>query len=95
MARLATITIGHSDYDPRLRAILDDSGLEPQEFEGLDYFSYLPFLVIAGASVAPLLHLHGDHSHFEGATIDVPDEQVEMFLHALPQVLAMIAGAED
>ncbi|WP_320671216.1 hypothetical protein [Patulibacter defluvii] len=90
MARIASILIDDSQYDPRFRAILDATGLEPQEFEGLDYYSYLPFFVIAGATITPQLRFHGDHSHFEGAHVDVPDAEVEMFYDALPHVLAMI-----
>lgn len=92
MARIASILIDDPRFDERFRKILDGTGLEPQEFEGLDYYSYLPFFVIAGATITPQLHIHGDHSHFQGAHVDVPDEELEMFYDALPQVLAMITG---
>lgn len=95
MARIATLDIDDARYEPRFREILDATGLEPQEFEGLDYFSYLPFFVIAGATVTPRLHVHGDHTHFEGAYVDVPDDQVDMFYLALPQLLAQVEPEED
>ena len=94
MTQLASITIGDSKYDDRLWKLLQDSGLEPQEFEDLDYFSYVPFFVIAGATVSPQIRVHGDHTHFEGAVVDVPEDQVEMFLAVLPQLLAMIEQEE-
>jgi hypothetical protein len=94
MTQLAAISIGASEYDERFQQILVESGLEPQEFEGLDYFSYLPFFVIAGASVTPRIRVHGDHTHFEGAVIDVPEDQVEIFYDVLPQLLEMIGEAE-
>lgn len=91
MTQLASITIGSSEYDPRFWQILEETGLEPQDFEGLDYFSYVPFFVIAGATVSPVIRVHGDHSHFEGATITVPDGEEEIFFNVLPQLLAQIA----
>jgi hypothetical protein len=95
MTRIATIGIGEADYDARFREILDQSGLEPQEFEGLEYFSYVPFFVIAGATVTPQIRVHGDHTHFEGAVVDVPDEQVDLFYDVLPQLLEMIDQGDD
>jgi len=95
MTQLASITVGDSRFDDRLWQMLQESGLEPQEFEELDYFSYLPFFVIAGATVTPLIRVHGDHTHFEGATLDVPEDQVEMFYDVLPQLLEMVQQVED
>ena len=48
--------------------------------KGLDYFTWLPFFVIAGATVAPKIRVHGDHTHFEGATIDVPGREIGVLL---------------
>lgn len=90
LKRLAHITIGESDYDPRLRALLEESGLPPDDFEGLDWFSLLPFFVIAGASVRSHVHAHGDHSHFEGVTIEIADELDETFFVVLPDLLAQL-----
>jgi hypothetical protein len=95
MTTIAAISVGESNYDERFRRILDASGLEPQEFEGLDYFSYVPFFVIAGATVTPRIRVHGDHSHFEGAEIDVPEDQVDIFYEVLPQLLEMVAGGPE
>jgi hypothetical protein len=95
MTRVATLSIGESQYDDRFWQILEATGLEREEFEGLDYFSYVPFFVIAGATVAPRIRVHGDHTHFEGVTIDVPDGEVEFFYDALPHLLAQITGDES
>jgi hypothetical protein len=47
MKQIGFITQGHSEYDERLRALLDASGIDPEEFLGLDYFSLTPFFVLA------------------------------------------------
>jgi ribosomal protein S12 methylthiotransferase accessory factor YcaO len=36
MKQLAYITQGQSDYDERLRTMLEESGIDPHEFVGLD-----------------------------------------------------------
>ncbi|MDQ8046043.1 MAG: hypothetical protein REI11_15660 [Patulibacter sp.] len=90
MTRIADLSIGSSDFDAPFLKILQDSGLEKDEFEGLEYFTWVPFFVIAGATVAPKIRVHGDHTHFEGATIDVPDEEVELFYNALPHLLQQV-----
>lgn len=90
MAQLADLSIGESKFDDRFLSILEASKLEKNEFEGLDYFTWLPFFVIAGATVSPKIFVHGDHTHFEGASIDVPDDQVELFYEALPELLAQV-----
>lgn len=95
MTRIADLSIGQSDFDPPFLKILDDSGLEKEEFEGLDYFTWVPFFVIAGATVGPKIRVHGDHTHFEGATIDVPDDQVELFYDALPHLLAQVVEMDE
>ena len=53
MKRLAFIAQGSSDYDDRLRSLLEETGIEPHEFIGLDYFGLVPFFVLAGATVRP------------------------------------------
>ncbi len=94
MLRVATLTVEGARFDDRFLALLEATGLEPEEFEGLPYFSYAPFFVIAGATVAPQIRVHGDHSHFEGVTIDVPLDQLEMFYDALPHLLQQITTEE-
>ena len=37
MKQIGFITQGHSEYDDRLRALLDASGIDPEEFLGLEY----------------------------------------------------------
>lgn len=96
MPQLAYITQGESDYDPRLRELLDASGIDPHEFVGLDYFSLVPFFVLAGGTVEPDMHMHGSSAHVTGVRVTVPDEAVEGFLETLPQFLAdAYADADD
>jgi hypothetical protein len=91
MTQLAHIAIGESTYDPRLWTMLEETGLDRDDFEGLDYFSLLPFFVLAGASVRSNVHAHGDHSHFESVTVELPQELEESFFGVLPDLLAQLA----
>ena len=95
MKQLAFITQGHSDYEDRLRQILDASGIDPHEFEGLDYFGLTPFFVIAGATVRPDVHAHGDHSHTTGVYLEIPEELEEAFYGTLPPLLESAYGTTD
>ncbi len=88
MKQLAFITIGSSRYEDRLREILDATGIDPEEFEALDYFSLLPVFVLAGASVATQVEAHGDHFHFQGVSLELPEEMEEPFYAVLPELLA-------
>jgi hypothetical protein len=88
MKQLAYITQGHSDYDPRLRELLDATGIDPEEFVGLDYFSLTPFFVLAGATVEPDAHTHGTDVHVSGVKVSVPEELELGFFDALPEFLA-------
>lgn len=90
MKQLAHIGVGSSDYDERLWALLEQSGLEADDFESLDYFSLVPFFVIAGATVRPIVRAHEDHSHFEGAIVELPEELEEAFFTVLPQLLEQL-----
>jgi hypothetical protein len=95
MKQLATISQGQADYDPRLRAVLDESGIDPHEFVGLEYFSLTPFFVLAGATVAPEVHSHGDHLHVTGVHVTIDENFEEAFLDVLPQMLADAYVDED
>ncbi|MBJ7471610.1 MAG: hypothetical protein JHD16_09930 [Solirubrobacteraceae bacterium] len=95
MTRIADLSIGESNFDARFLKIMEDSKLEREEFEGLDYFTWVPFFVIAGATVAPKIRVHGDHTHFEGATVDVPEDQLIFFFEALPHLLAQVHAAHE
>jgi hypothetical protein len=95
MKQLAFITQGHSDYDERLRGLLDESGIDPHEFIGLDYFSLVPFFVLAGATVAPEAHTHGDSVHVTGVRVTLPDGQEDAFLATLSEILADAYEEED
>ena len=95
MTQVASITLDEAQFEDRFLQILEASGLEPEEFEGLPYFSYTPFFVIAGATVSPRIRVHGDHTHFEGVSIDVPDGEVDIFYDVLPELLAQIQQVED
>lgn len=87
MKQIGFITQGHSDYDERLRALLDASGIDPEEFIGLEYFSLTPFFVLAGATVSPDAHTHGTDLHVSAVRITVPEELEEAFLTTLPELL--------
>jgi hypothetical protein len=95
MTEMASITLEGASFEDRFLKILEDTGLEPEEFEGLPYFSYSPFFVIAGATISPKIREHGDHSHFEGVQIEVPDDQVDIFLDVLPELLAQLQPLDD
>ncbi len=95
MRTLAHIEPDSSKYADRFWKILEETGLEPQEFEALDYFSYLPFFVLAGASVQTHLRSHGDHFHFEGVTLSIPVALEEGFYDVLPQILAQLTDEDD
>ena len=87
MKHLATISQGQSEYDDRLRALLDGTGIDPHEFVGLDYFGLVPFFVIAGATVRPDAHSHGDDIHVVAIHVEVPEELEEAFFQTLPELL--------
>ncbi len=87
MKQLAYITQGNSRYDDRLWEILSASGIDPHEFEGLDYFGLTPFFVIAGATVRADAHTHGSDVHTSGVFVEVPEELEEAFLATLPELL--------
>ena len=88
MKQIGFITQGHSDYEERLRAVLDASGIDPEEFLGLEYFSLTPFFVLAGATVSPDAHTtHGPEVHVSAVRITVPEELEEAFLATLPALL--------
>jgi hypothetical protein len=95
MKQLAFITQGHSEYDEALKRLLDDSGIDPQEFLGLDYFSLVPFFVLAGATVTPEAHTHGSDVHVTAVRVTIPEELEEGFLAALPEMLADAYGDEQ
>ena len=87
MKQLAYITQGNSTYDDRLWQILSSSGIDPHEFEGLDYFGLTPFFVIAGATVRADAHTHGTDVHTSGVFVEIPEELEEAFLATLPELL--------
>lgn len=87
MKRLAYITQGHSEYEDRFWELLTASGIDPHEFEGLDYFGLVPFFVIAGATVRADAHTHGTDVHTSGVFVEIPEELEEAFYETLPQLL--------
>ena len=97
MKQLAYITQGQSEYDPALRGLLEDSGIDPHEFLGLDWFSLVPFYVLAGATVAPDAHTHGTEVHVTGVRVSIPEDQEDGFLAALPRFLddAYVEAEDD
>ena len=92
MATLAEISFGRSRFDDRLQRLLDESGIDPDEFEDLAYFGLVPFFILAGASVTTHAEGHGDHLHFRSVEITVPDELLEAFFAVLPQLLDQAYG---
>jgi hypothetical protein len=87
MIQLGFITQGDSQYDDRLWKLLQDTGIDPHEFYGLDYYSLAPFFVLCGATVRPQAHSHGDHLHVEGVIVEIPEEFTEAFYASLPAIL--------
>jgi hypothetical protein len=94
MTQLAYITFDDSKYADRLWQLLEESGVPADEFESLDYFSLLPFFVLAGASVETQIESHVDHFHFEGVTLTVPDDMEEGFYEGLEGLLAQLEAPE-
>ena len=95
MKQLAYITQGHSEYDPALRELLDATGIDAEEFVGLDYFSLIPFFVLAGATVTPDAHTHGTDVHVTGVVVSIPEDLETGFFAALPEFLADAYGADE
>jgi hypothetical protein len=95
VTQLAYITQGSSEYVDRLRQLLDGTGIDPHEFEGLEWFGLVPFFVLAGASVRPQAHTHGDYVHTEGVFVEVDDGLEEAFYATLPEILAMAYAEEE
>jgi hypothetical protein len=87
MKQLAFITSGQSQYDDRLRKTLDETGIDPHEFVDLDYFGLVPFFVLAGATVRPDAHTHGDDVHVTGVYVEIPEELEAGFYATLPEML--------
>jgi hypothetical protein len=87
MKQIGFITQGHSEYDERLRALLDASGIDPEEFLGLEYFSLTPFFVLAGATVSADAHTHGAEVHVSAVRIMIAEDLEEAFLATLPELL--------
>ena len=95
MIQLAFITQGNSQYADRLWKLLEGTGIDPHEFEGLDYYGLVPFFVLSGAQVRPQAHTHGAHVHTEGVFVEVEDELEEGFYTTLPEILDMAYGEEE
>jgi hypothetical protein len=95
MTQLAFITQGNSQYSDRLWELLEGTGIDPHEFEGLDYFGLVPFFVLAGASVRPKAHTHGDYVHTEGVFVEVDEPLEDAFYATLPEILDMAYGEEE
>ncbi len=95
MKRLAYITQGSSDFEPRLRELLDATGIDPEEFIGLEYFSLTPFFVISGANVVADAHTHGDDVHVSGVVVEIAPELEDAFYATLPRILDDAYGEPD
>jgi hypothetical protein len=75
--------------------VLEESGVPADEFESLDYFSLVPFFVLAGASVDTQVESHGDHFHFQGVSITIPDDMEEPFYDGLEGLLEQLAEQQE
>jgi hypothetical protein len=95
MKQLAVITQGNADYDQRLRELLDATGIDPQEFVGLDYFGLTPFFVMAGATVRPQAHSHGEDIHVEAVVVELADDLPEEGFYAQLQTMLYDAYGDD
>jgi 8-oxo-dGTP pyrophosphatase MutT (NUDIX family) len=95
MKQLAYITQGSSTFEPRLRELLEATGIDPEEFIGLEYFSLTPFFVIAGATVRADAHTHGDDVHVSGVVVELPEELESAFYATLPPILDDAYGEPD
>ena len=95
MKQIGYITQGRSDYDERLRAVLDASGIDPEEFLGLEYFSLTPVFVLAGATVAAEAHAHDTEVHVSGVRVTIAEELEEAFLATLPELLEDAYAEEE
>lgn len=95
MKQLAFITQGRSDYDDRLRELLERSEIDPHEFEGLEWFGLVPFFVLAGATVRPRAHTHGDEMHVEGVVVEIREELESAFHATLGAILDDAYADED
>jgi hypothetical protein len=95
MKRLAFITQGDSDYDDRLWELLSETDIDPHEFTGLDYFGLTPFFVMAGATVRPQAHTHGDDVHVEAVIVELPDDLPEDAFHAQLRDMLYDAYGDD
>jgi hypothetical protein len=74
MKQLAVIAQGNADYVDRLRELLEATDIDPEEFTGLEYFGLTPFFVMAGATVRPQAHTHGDDIHVEAVVVELADD---------------------
>lgn len=95
MKQLAFITQGRSEYDGRLRELLEATGIDPHEFLGLDYFSLVPFFVLSGASVSPDAHTHGTDVHVSAVRVTIEEDLEEAFFTSLPVLLDDAYGPDE
>jgi hypothetical protein len=95
MKQLAVIMQGESRYDERLRALLEETEIDPHEFVGLDWFGLLPFFVIAGASVRSDAHAHGDDVHVSAIVVELDEDLEEPFYATLPRILEDAYSEEE
>ena len=78
-----------------MRELLDATGIDAEEFIGLDYFSLSPFFALAGATIAPDAHAHGSDVHVTGVKVLIPEDLEDAFLATLPVILADAYAEEE
>jgi len=62
---------------------------------GLDWFSLVPFYVLAGATVTPDGHAHGATMHVTGVRVTVPEEFEDGFFETLAEILSDAYADEE
>jgi hypothetical protein len=95
MKQLAVIAQGNADYVDRLRELLEATDIDPEEFTGLEYFGLTPFFVMAGATVRPQAHTHGDDIHVEAVVVELADDLPEDWFYAQLQAMLYDAYGDD
>ena len=97
MTQLAFITQGKSQYTDRLWQLLEGTGIDPHEFEGLDYFGLVPFFVLRPAPGAARRRTRtATYVHTEGVFVEVErGRSRRRFYATLPEILAMAYGDDE
>jgi hypothetical protein len=86
MTHILTITADGAEYSDRLRELLEDYGVTPDDDE-VDELGLIPAFVLGGASVRTEAHAHGDHMHVVTITVEIAEELIDPFYATLTTIL--------